>query len=84
VDNLTIDNLRIDTDRDGMGIDCCLPEPSMFGATPCYGVFLRPVRGITLENIGLHTLTPDERPAFTLADVTGLRARSADGLPDAR
>ena len=23
VDNLTIDNLRIDTDRDGMDIDCC-------------------------------------------------------------
>src|SRR6201992_159214 len=23
VDNLTIDNLKIDTDRDGMDIDCC-------------------------------------------------------------
>jgi polygalacturonase len=23
VDNLTIDNLNIDTDRDGMDIDCC-------------------------------------------------------------
>lgn len=60
------------------------PEPSMFGVTPCYGFFLRHVRGITLENIGLHTLTQDGRPAFTLTDVTGLRARSADGLPDAR
>jgi len=23
VDNLTIDNLRIDTNRDGMDVDCC-------------------------------------------------------------
>ena len=23
VDNLTIDNLRIDTNRDGINIDCC-------------------------------------------------------------
>ena len=27
VDNLTIDNLKIDTDRDGMDIDCCQKRP---------------------------------------------------------
>ena len=51
--------------------EAAYPEPSMFGAMPAYGFFVRHVRGITLENIGLHTLAEDQRPAFALADVAG-------------
>ena len=29
VDNLTIDNLKIDTNRDGMDIDCCRERPRL-------------------------------------------------------
>ena len=47
------------------------PEPSMFGPMPSYGFFLRHVRGITLDNVGLHTLAEDLRPAFALEDVAG-------------
>ena len=47
------------------------PEPSMFGATPAYGFYLRHVKGITLENIQVHTLAADLRPAFALDDVAG-------------
>ena len=62
------------------------PEPSMFGATPAYGFFLRHVKGITLENISLHTLTEDQRPAFVLDDVAGadldrVKAVHAPGAP---
>ena len=88
--------------------EAAYPEPSMFGATPCYGFFLRHVKGIMLENIGLHTLAEDQRPAFALADVagadldrvkaphtpgvptmaltnvTGLRVRATDNVPDMR
>ncbi len=93
VEDVTLENIQIWVKGGGTKAqattvlperEAAYPEPSMFGATPCYGFFLRHVRGITLENIGLHTLTPDERPAFSLLDVSGLRARSADGLPDAR
>lgn len=51
--------------------EAAYPEPSMFGAMPCYGFFLRHVKGVTLENIGLHTLAEDQRPAFALEDVAG-------------
>ena len=58
----------------------------MFGATPAYGFFLRHVKGITLENIGLHTLAEDQRPAFVLDDVAGadmdrVKAPHAAGVP---
>jgi len=49
--------------------EAAYPEPSMFGTMPSYGFFLRHVRGITLTNIGLHTLAEDLRPAFALEDV---------------
>ena len=66
--------------------EAAYPEPSMFGATPCYGFFLRHVKGITLENIGLHTLAEDQRPAFVLDDVVGadldrVRTMHTPGVP---
>ena len=57
------------------------PEPERFGPIPAYGFFLRHIHGITLENIQLHTLTQDERPAFVLLDVTNTRVRDTDGVP---
>ena len=51
--------------------EAAYPEPSMFGPTPSYGFYLRHVKGIILENIGLHTLADDQRPALVLDDVAG-------------
>lgn len=88
--------------------EAAYPEPTMFGAMPSYGFFLRHGRRITLQNIGLHTLAEDRRPAFALEDiasadlervkaprtpdvpalaltnVTDLRVRQTDGVPDAQ
>ncbi len=66
--------------------EAAYPEPTMFGAMPSYGFFLRHVRGITLENIGLHTLAEDLRPAFALEDVADadldrVRASHAPDVP---
>ncbi len=47
------------------------PEPDTLGTMPSYGFYLRHVKGITLENIHLHTLTDDARPPFALDDVEG-------------
>ncbi len=47
------------------------PEPDSMGTMPSYGFYLRHVKGITLENIQLHTLTDDARPPFCLDDVNG-------------
>ena len=62
VDNLTIDNLRIDTDRDGMDIDCCqnvrvsnctVNSPWDDGICPKSSYALgypRPARNVTITN----------------------------------
>jgi len=62
VDNLTIDNLKIDTDRDGMDIDCCqnvrvsnctVNSPWDDGICPksSYALgYLRPTRNVTITN----------------------------------
>lgn len=38
------------------------PEPSMFGVTPAWGLWLRYASGIQLRNVHLATLAPDDRP----------------------
>ena len=62
VDNLTIDNLKIDTDRDGMDIDCCqnvrvsnctVNSPWDDGICPksSYALgYARPTRNLTISN----------------------------------
>jgi polygalacturonase len=62
VDNLTIDNLKIDTDRDGMDIDCCqnvrvsnctVNSPWDDGICPksSYGLgYARPTKNLTITN----------------------------------
>ena len=62
VDNLTIDNLRIDTDRDGIDIDCCqnvhvsnctVNSPWDDGICPksSYALgYARPTRNVTVSN----------------------------------
>lgn len=47
------------------------PEPTMFGTTPCYGFYLRHVRGIELSHVEVHYAKSDARPAFVLDDVEG-------------
>ncbi len=62
------------------------PEPGALGTMPSYGFFLRHVKGITLDNIQLHTLTDDARPPIALDDVDNaeffrVKAQHAAGTP---
>ncbi len=45
------------------------PEPSMFGATPSSGFFLRHMRNLEMSHVEIANATPDARPAFALEDV---------------
>lgn len=47
------------------------PEPSMFGEIPAYGFFIRHVKGIELNNVGVDYAKEELRPAFVLNDVNG-------------
>jgi hypothetical protein len=63
------------------------PEPSMFGATPAYGFYVRHMKGLSMSNIRLKTENADERPAFYLEDVEGadffrIQAQRSGGAPE--
>jgi polygalacturonase len=45
------------------------PEPSMFGALPASGFFLRHVRNLEMSHVEVATAAADARPAFYLANV---------------
>ncbi len=45
------------------------PEPSMFGAMPASGFFLRHMRNVEMSHLEIANATPDARPAFYLTDV---------------
>ena len=47
------------------------PEPTMFGDMPAYGFFIRHVKGLTMRDVEVSSLKPDQRPAFVMKDVTG-------------
>jgi len=60
------------------------PDPSRFGTMPSYGMFVRHVKRITFDNIELHTLTPDARPAYAFSDVSDIKASGSDGVTPTR
>jgi hypothetical protein len=47
------------------------PEPTMFGAMPCHGCYIRHARNIEMRDIEISALKEDARPAFVLSDVQG-------------
>jgi hypothetical protein len=57
------------SEREVAGLEKEYPEPGRFGILPSYGFFIRNVNGIQLQNINLHLLSGDQRPAFLLDNV---------------
>ncbi len=49
------------------------PEPSMFGVTPAWGLFVRHARDLVIDGLTLATTTPDARPPFRIDDAAPLR-----------
>jgi polygalacturonase len=45
------------------------PEPTMFGATPSQGCYIRHAKNIAISDFEISDLKEDARPAFVLADV---------------
>ena len=48
------------------------PEPSMFGVTPAWGLWVRHARGLELDDVSLETVRPDARPPMRMENVVGL------------
>jgi hypothetical protein len=47
------------------------PEPSMFGVTPGYGLFVRHARNVEVHHADLRTTSTEGRPPVVLHDVDG-------------
>ena len=78
VKNITLDNIRIyyqggGTTKDSQKVipekEGSVPEPTMFGYLPSYGLFIRHAENITLKNIELHLKTDDLRPPLYIEDI---------------
>lgn len=48
------------------------PEFSMFGELPCWGMYLRHVKGVAMKNITFKMQEPDYRPAIIFDDINRL------------
>jgi hypothetical protein len=51
--------------------EAAYPEPSMFGTTPAYGLFVRHAKNITVRDFDVQSVNPDGRPPVGLLDVDG-------------
>jgi len=67
VNYFPVDSLRSITEAAG-----AYPEFSMFGELPCWALYVRHVKGLTLKNIKLSYLNPDFRTACIFDDVNTL------------
>ncbi len=47
------------------------PEPTMFGAMPAHGFYIRHAKNIQMSDIEIVSLNEDARPAVVLNDVQG-------------
>lgn len=96
VENVTLRDLRIIYEGGGKLPDATrqpqeLPEEYpccwMFGRLPAYGLYVRHVKGLTLENVQFDWEQPDYRPALICDDVynlnvNGLQAAAVKGGSD--
>lgn len=86
VENVTVRDLRITVRRshprsETAGLRAApvpenaqdYPEYSMFGSLPAYGLYLRHVRGVTLEGLDVTFAETDHRPALFVEDAVQLR-----------
>jgi hypothetical protein len=57
------------------------PGPAMFGRLPCYGLYVRHVQGLTLENVNISSQVGDPRPMLSTDDVQQLVVQNVTGTP---
>lgn len=78
IEDVELNNIHIFSQGGGTTADAAIsppekeagyPEPTMFGAMPAYGFYIRHVRGLTMNNVDVRVINADARPAFVLDDV---------------
>jgi len=57
------------------------PGSAMFGRLPCYGLYVRHVQGLTLQNVNISSQVGDPRPMLSTDDVQQLVVQNVTGTP---
>ena len=92
MENISLDDIHLTFGGGGTAEDAArrnLPEIAgeyfMMGPMPAYGLYVRGVRGLTMQNIRLQVSTPDLRPAVIFDQVTDatIQNLSVEGNPAA-
>jgi polygalacturonase len=90
IEDVTLDNIRIDFDgagtaaqaaRDVPELETTYPEPGNFGVTPSWGVYARHARNLSLHHVILRTKTEDLRNSVSLEDVDGAAFEHVEAVP---
>jgi hypothetical protein len=94
VEDVSLTNIRIETDEGGKAewagrpipeVEKAYPEARMFGRLPSYGIYVRHAAGVKLDNLRFTTARADQRPAIHCEDVDELRVDRLDAAaPDSR
>jgi hypothetical protein len=81
VEDVTLSNIRIDSEENGKAgwmkrkipeVPEAYPEARMFGRLPAYGFYCRHVKGLRLNHLEIHASATEERPALVCDDVKDL------------
>lgn len=84
IEDVRLSNIRIVYRGGGTKADAAIevperennyPEPSMFGAIPAYGFFVRHVKGLEMRDVEVSFAKEELRPAFVLDNVKGVELR---------
>jgi polygalacturonase len=90
VEDVTLDNIRIDFDGGGTAeqadrqvpeLERDYPEPGNFGVTPSWGLYARHAANLVVHHVILRTAAPDMRSSAYLEDVGGAQFEHAELLP---
>lgn len=82
IENVTLRDIRLTLEGGGTADDARrqieekpdgYPECTMFGTLPAYGLFVRHVKGLVMDNVQVAFERPDRRPALVCLDVRDLR-----------
>jgi len=98
LEGLRLQNICIEYDGGGTKEDAARvpkelgtghPEPDVLGIMPGYGIFVRHVRDLEVENVRVSFVKPDFRPAMVCVNVDGLdianfKAKLAEDVAPAR
>ncbi|MCP5532018.1 MAG: right-handed parallel beta-helix repeat-containing protein [Akkermansiaceae bacterium] len=95
IEDVSLSNIRIHSAGGGTAEDAkrilpenekAYPEPSMFGVTPSHGFFIRHANNLRMDNVEMHLLSDDKRPAVIVEDSSDVslhrvQAKVAEGVP---